>query len=591
MPQYVEAFGQTIEFPDGMDQAQIAAAIRKSSLSIPRMKAPDPTEGMSGFDKFAAGVGKAGYDVARGVGQLFGATSREDVADSRKRDAALMNTGTGLAGNIAANVGMLAPTAFIPGAATIPGAALIGAGAGFLQPSTSTKETLQNTAISGVAAPAALLAGRAIQAGWNGAKALVEPLTKSGQERIASDVLRLSATDPAKAAQMATNARPAVPGSQPTLGQVADDAGLAQLERTILNNPEYAPALQARYAQQRAARLGQVREVAGEIGGHYDAIREGRRIFANEDYAKAMAQGIDQDMAKAMQPQLDSLMRRPSIQEAQKVAQRLAAEQDKTLSNMGSLEGLDWTKKALDRQINAIKTGNPIGNTDLKTLVQTKNDLMKTLEQIAPGYKEANDAYAAMSKQINGMDVARSLYDKLQKPGSEYMGNSAREMGDNYTRALSMAQDSVKKSTGMDKSIRDVMPTRDIAALEGVAYDLGRKSFVENAGKAAGSPTAQNLASQNMLRRMLGPTGLPETWAESTMLQSLLSPVQIGSKLTGADRKIMERITAGLLDPQDAAGLLSAAARPRNTGLLGSPQAQRFLPATGLLGARLNEYE
>lgn len=547
----------------------------------------DPTAEMSGVDKFRAGAGKALSDIGQGIGQVLGVTSREDVADTRKRDAALMRTGAGLTGNIAGNIAALAPTALLPGAATLPGAALIGAGTGFLQPSVSTGETLQNTAIGGIAAPATLLAGRGIRAGYEGAKGLVEPLTKSGQERIAARVLQASATDPAKAAANAANARQLVPGSAPTLAQVADDPGLAQLERTLLNNPEYAPALQQRFAQQRGARLDAVRNVAG-TDDYYDAIKEGRRIFANEDYAKAIAQGVDPKMAKAMQPQLQNLLERPSIQRAQKDAIRLAKESGVSLaeSPAGSLQGLDWVKKALDNRISmAGQPGSAIGKEELRSLVQTKADLMATMEQIAPAYKTANDSYAAMSRQINSMDVARDLASKLQKPGSEYLGNSAREMGNDFARGLSQSVDSVKRATGQSKSLSDVMSTKDIASLENVARDFGRKAFAESAGKAAGSPTAQNLASQNMLRRMLGPTGLPESWAESTMLQALLSPVQVGSKLVGADRRIMDRLAMSLLDPTDASLLLTAPQVVQRS-LLDTP-AQRAIPAvtSGLLAS------
>lgn len=605
MGQIVEYNGARIEFPDGMPPNEIEAVLKKNALSLPSKAAMQvendaiaqgarnfATNDMSGVERFTAGMGKAVADLGRGLGQYIPAVrngslstlvTRDDVADSRRTDARLMNTGAGRWGNVAGNVALLAPTAMIPGANTLTGAATIGAVAGALQPSTSTKETLTNTAFGGVAAPATIVGVRGGQALYQGAKGLVEPLTKAGQERIAADVLRRSATDPARAAQVAGQARELVPGSPPTLAQSAQDPGLAQLERAILNNPEYAPALQQRYAAQGAARMNAVQDVAG-TQDHYDAIKAGRQIFANEDYAKAMAQGIDQDMARALQPQIQNLMQRPSIQKAQGMARWLAAENGQKIDSFGSLQGMDWLKKALDDQISkASQPGSSIGKEELRALVQTKNDLMATLEQIAPGYKQANDAYAAMSRQVNSMDVARALMDKLQKPGSEYAGRSAKEMGDAYMRALSMAQDSVKKATGMNKSISDVMSTRDIAQLEAVAWDLGRKGFVENAGRAVGSNTMQNMASQNMLRRILGPTGMPETWAESTMLQSFLTPVQAASRLTGADKRIMDRITMGLLDPMDGVGLLSMPAPVQSVGLLGAPSTQRALPALGLL--------
>lgn len=109
----------------------------------------DPTEGMSALDKFRAGLGKAFADTARGVGQMVGAVDRADVAESRGRDAALMESGYAKAGNFAGNAALIAPTAMLPGAATIPGAAVIGAATGLAQPSTSTTETLGNVALGG----------------------------------------------------------------------------------------------------------------------------------------------------------------------------------------------------------------------------------------------------------------------------------------------------------------------------------------------------------------------------------------------------------------------------------------------------------
>jgi hypothetical protein len=544
----------------------------------------DPTEGLNEGEKFRTGMGKAFTDLARGAGQWLGMVDRKDVAESRKLDAPLMRTGAGTAGNIAGHVIPLLATAAIPGANTYTGAAAIGAATGALQPSTSTGETVQNVALGGTIAPATIAAVRGAQALYGVGKGLVEPLTASGQERIAADVFRRSATDPTKAVQNAQAARQLVPGSQPTLAQVAQDPGLAQLERTILNNPEYAPALQQRLAEQKLARLNAVKDVAGR-GDYYDDIVNGRAVFAAEDYANAMRQGVDPKMAQALGPQIQSLMERPSIQAARNDAIRLAKENGVELSDLSSLQGLDWLKKALDNRISvAANPGSSIGKEELRALLQTKNDLMLTLEQIAPGYKQANDAYAAMSRQVNSMDVARSLLDKLNKPGSKYdAAGTATEMGQSYKDALAQSFDSVKKATGMNKSITDVMPAKDVASLEAVARDIGRKQFADTAGRATGSNTAQNLASQNFLRRVIGPTGMPETWAESNFLQGLLSPVQGVSKISGADKKILDRIAQGLLDPTDGVGLLSQPVHYESVGLLGAPQYQRFLPGLGLL--------
>src|SRR5438477_12541306 len=66
--------------------------------------ARDVTGGMSGLDKFNAGVGKAFSDLALGVRQRTGFASRDEVKESRRLDAPLMHTAAGVAGNIGGNV-------------------------------------------------------------------------------------------------------------------------------------------------------------------------------------------------------------------------------------------------------------------------------------------------------------------------------------------------------------------------------------------------------------------------------------------------------------------------------------------------------
>jgi len=136
----------------GWQDAPEVTAKKSAWMDAPEVGAApanNPTEGMSTFDKFAAGTGKAIYDTGRGLGQLVGLVSREDIAESRKRDAALMDTGAGMAGNLFGNVAVLAPTAMIPGANTVAGAGVIGSIAGLAQPSVSNKETITNVLMGG----------------------------------------------------------------------------------------------------------------------------------------------------------------------------------------------------------------------------------------------------------------------------------------------------------------------------------------------------------------------------------------------------------------------------------------------------------
>jgi hypothetical protein len=578
------------QFPmyDGVPDDQLLMGLHKKFYSdVPSAKfyqnieydtqKADPTEGMSSFEKFAAGAGKSVMDTARGLGQMVGAVDRKDVAEARKLDAPLMNTTAGKFGDFAGNVATTLPLAFIPGANTVKGASLIGSLTGLAQPSTSTEETLKNIALGGASGGGGVMAGRGAAAGYQAVTGLLRPLTQSGQQQIASEVLKVSATDAGKAMSNIANAKSFVKGSTPTVGQVADDAGLAQLERTLYNNPESQGPLAQAYRSQLEARQKAISDIAG-TPEYRKSIEEGRNLFAKQDYADAFAQGIDPAMAKALQPQIDSLMRRPSIQSAKMIAKGLAAEKDIALTNFGSLEGLDWIKKALDNQISkATANGASIGKAKLDALLQTKSDLMATLEQIAPAYKVANDNFAGMSKNINAMDVAKDLQDRLYKNAN---WGANKEMGTVYQTELTKALDSVKKQTGMNKSLSDVMPANDIQTLEGIARDIARKENAQNLGRAVGSNTMQNMLGQNLVQRIAGPLGMPQSFSQNVLANTLSRPYSF--VMQSAQPKISAALGEALADPAVARRLLAMSTSPSKAEKIGK-SLEKYLSVPGLL--------
>lgn len=168
-----------IEGPEGATQEQlidVAKSNWRGTPSAAEQIANDPiTKGaqnfaqdMPGVQKFAAGAGKAGYDLTRGAGQLIGiGPSPEEMDQTKKLDAPLMKTGAGMAGNIAGNVSAFAPTAFIPGANTYTGAALAGSAMGALAPVGTDDSRLTNALVGGgagiVGQGAGRLLGRALR--------------------------------------------------------------------------------------------------------------------------------------------------------------------------------------------------------------------------------------------------------------------------------------------------------------------------------------------------------------------------------------------------------------------------------------------
>lgn len=596
-------------YADVPDHTLLGAIHKKFYSDIPRMnflqsidydtQRRDPTEGMSTWEKTAAGWGKAVTDIGRGLGQFVGAVSREDVADSRQRDEALMKTTAGKVGNIAGNVGTMLPLAFVPGANTMVGAAAIGAGTGLAAPSVSTEETLKNAGIGGALGPLSVLGGRAIGAAYQGAKGLIDPFTKSGQERIAAKTLQTFATDPAKAAAALRSAREFVPGSAPTMAQAADDAGIAQLERSLMNNPETGGKLAEAYGAQRAARVAALQGVAGDATKRAAAVAE-REAAAKPLYDQATRAVYEMD------PAIQRLLQTPIGRQALERAKGVAANQQRPFqfttetsapfSGVGGRQAettrqvtgqaLQDIKMALDDMLSNPMSG--IAKSEADAVKGLRGKLVDWMEKSNEAFKGARTTYAEKSIPINTMDVGEDLMKRLQGSLGQY-GATTKELSGAYAKALDGAKESVKKTIGIDRPMESVIDPAANTLFENVAKDLARKVKAEDLGRAAGSNTAQNLAAQNLLRRVLGPSGLPQTWSENTMLHAFLSPFTGVAKLSGSEQKVLDRLLQATLDPADAAGLLAQAAKPiSGLGLLGQ-RVEPMLPAlagSGLLSYR-----
>lgn len=95
-----------------------------------------------------AGAGGAVQNVIDAGKQLVNrGPNAEQVRERKALDAPLMNTGGGLAGNVAANLTMLSPAALLPGGASILGAGAMSGTLGALQPTENVLERVKNIGV------------------------------------------------------------------------------------------------------------------------------------------------------------------------------------------------------------------------------------------------------------------------------------------------------------------------------------------------------------------------------------------------------------------------------------------------------------
>lgn len=203
--------------PEGTTKAQVIAKLKKSGYDVkPLMQElsnetsrkirDSATEGVSDLENFAAGAGKAVYDIGRGAGQMVGVLDQKDIDESRSLDDRLMKTGAGKWGNVAGNVLSSVPAAFVPGANTAVGASLIGAGMGALQPTADGESRLNNAAFGGAAGLAGYGLGKGLNKAVSAASNKVSSIESKVAERAANEAAAETATARSAAGNAAQNA-------------------------------------------------------------------------------------------------------------------------------------------------------------------------------------------------------------------------------------------------------------------------------------------------------------------------------------------------------------------------------------------------
>ncbi|MBK8106022.1 MAG: hypothetical protein IPK42_10775 [Betaproteobacteria bacterium] len=527
----------------------------------------ETTDEMSLLDQIRAGLGKSMFDVARGAGQLVGAVSRDDVAESRKLDAGLMKTGGGITGNVLGNVAMIAPTALIPGAGSLVGGAALGGALGFLQPSESGSETLFNTGL-GVAGGAAVPLA---QRGWKAGRAMLEPFYDKGKEAIVGRALNAAAGSDAAAVRQRLSDAAApfvgpsrgmprttmgelVPGSLPTVGQAAQNPGVAALERTATaTNPSVTNAVTAMLGNQNTARVSLLDDLAG-AGGARDFFAADRTAVGDRLYDAARRLGVNaQNMTPAELQNIANFSKRVP-DEVLSRAKLLAQISGEEMTDATSLQGMHWIKRSID---DLIGSASRAGNTDLKrAYTGLKTDLLKGMDNMSPAYAQARKTFEQMSRPINQMDVAQAISDQSVNKLTGTLQPAA------YARAFS--DKTAARTLGMPgATLEKTMEPAQMNALDSILLDVQRSTAAQNVGRGPGSDTVQKLAYSNILDN----AGVPGLLRD-------LKPVQAIGGLLGrasdaaygrANRELSEMLAEIMLDPGKAAQVMAQATPAQRT--------------------------
>lgn len=449
--------------PDGTSKATILAKLKGNGYDIrPLLQAEterraDPTADMSGPEKFLAGTGKAFVDLGRGVKQFFGSKQAdEDIAESRRLEAPLMNTGAGLVGNLVGNVAALAPTAFIPGVNSLAGAALSGTAMGGLAPVAPGESRGFNAAIGAGAG----VAGRALGAVTG---------------RLLRPVADASGAETAALAQAA--AREKIPLAA---SQITQSKPLATVESLLEKLPF------------TASRQGAIKETQKEAFNAAVLRRTG--ITGN----KATPAALGAQKA-ALGEVFEDIASRNSIDFEKGVATKLAAIKQEASRRLAKPEPVTNT---VDDIVADLEGGTVLTGTKYQ-------GWREVLGRMARG-TDSEAHYAGQVKKT----LDRAFSDQIGKADAAAWKTASRQYGNLKTVARAMG------GAGPDSVVGNISPAQLSAALsnqvgrEGKALGRGDLNELSKLGRAfvsesvPDSGTAQRTFYQNMLTGNLGGAGL-----------------------------------------------------------------------------------
>lgn len=437
----------------------------------------------------------------------------------------------------------------------------------------------------------------------------VSDVTPGGSTRAANRITQESAGSPAQQASAAValkahnDAQAALTQAgqsgaladkyniHPTTAQIADNTGLAQMDRTLRSQaPE--TGIPSAFGERDSLNNQSIKDILSGVSGtatqrlrataardfaadsaYDDALNNPEhfvphptpdmRIFANEEAAQTGlpgGSGTNQPgPIQGLSPvgaRLQEVLKRPAMQQAMGDAETVAANFGKKIDNRNLIQQLHYAKMSLDDQISAAaRSGN---QNSYRALLDTKTNLLGVMDDLSPAYRQARESFQTASKPLNEMDIGAALSDKY----TSALGNQRPSM---FASALEGDEgDAIARSaTGFGGAkFKNIVSPENQAALAAAKDQLVRENYARTAGRGVGSPTAQLTASQRAmagtgdLRTALG----GDLGAADLMLTYAHPGVVLPLKLAGAmsRRMAMPKLADIALNPESAHRALTA---------------------------------
>lgn len=308
--------------------------------------------------------------------------------------------------------------------------------------------------------------------------------------------------------------REPIPGAEGALPTITGNSGLATLYRAVRDSDTPVPFTTQENAL-KANAMSKLRDMAGTEDDLKAAVKN-RTDTVDPLYKQAWANKTEADPSGAIKT-VEDLMNSPLKQNDTAMAE--LANIHKKLQGQTDPEQLKGITDHIDETIARLKPEGKADRRTLGALDQVDKAITAEISRTTPGFDAAQATYADLSRRIDEMKYfqGRKLTD-LQ--GNPTLGNMR-----------STIDDITKKQAGDKFHPADSVTEENRQALQRIHDQMQREADTRTAGKALGSNTFQNLATNTMTGKIAGHVGNALVSTGAGMLTDLAAG---GGGMTGA---------------------------------------------------------
>lgn len=418
-------------------------------------------------------------------------------------------------------------------------------------------------ALAGVAG--GVLAPAAVQvpvAGARAVKALIQPMTQSGQRQIVGQQLNMAASNRTGAMQNLRNADEIVQGSAPTTGEAARDLGLIGLQKTVTERSKgmgEGMPFGDRAQAQNAARLEALEKATGSTQ-LVTGMQRARNALTTGMREEALSRANGPVDITPVMAKIDAILASPegarsAVQKAMVLAKNMVAQEAQREGGANARRlyeiGKDINKTILDQ----LKKEDPGAAIARGSLSSVRRELYDAIDGVAPGFKDYLTDYAKLSKPIDQLKQAQKTLSKTSLAPTDVNGNPILSQA-KWSERVKYALPELKASGALS--------SKQLEVLTKIGDDLDRGALLTSPfAKSTGSDTLRNLTGANLV----GAMGKGNVDALGPIVGSAMAPINF---LYRIPNKQMERLLQeSMLDPKLALKLMSEAT-PKNMFNLGT---------------------